>query len=43
MIIPNVIPLLEYDDSSLEVIAPNHDCRDLSLPEKSREFDSLVP
>ena len=34
MIIPNEIPLLEYDDSSLEVIAPNHDCRDLRLPEK---------
>ena len=34
MIIPNEIPLLEYDDSSLEVISPNHDCRDLRLPEK---------
>ena len=34
MIIPNEIPLLEYDDSSLEVIAPNHDCKDLRLPEK---------
>jgi len=34
MIIKNEIPILEYDDSSLEVIAPNHDCRDIKLPEK---------
>ena len=34
MIIKNEIPLLEYDDISPEVIAPDHDCRDLKLPGK---------
>ena len=34
MIIKNEIPILEYDDSSIEVIAPNHDMEDLKLPEK---------
>ncbi len=34
MILKNEIPLLEYDDSSLEVIPPNHDCENLHLPEK---------
>ena len=34
MIIKNEIPILEYDDSSMEVIAPNHDMEDLKLPEK---------
>ena len=34
MIARNEIPLLEYDDSSLEVIAPDHDCDGLRLPEK---------
>ena len=34
MIIKNEIPLLEYDGSSLEVITPDHDCKDLKLPEK---------
>ena len=34
MIIKNEIPILEYGDSSLEVIAPDHDCKDLKLPEK---------
>jgi|GEM_PF-6260071 len=34
MIIKNEIPILEYDDSSSEVITPNHDCEDLVLPEK---------
>ncbi|MCR5754036.1 MAG: nucleoside phosphorylase [Acetatifactor sp.] len=34
MIVKNEIPILEYDDSSLEVIAPNHDLGDIKLPEK---------
>ncbi|MCR5272151.1 MAG: nucleoside phosphorylase [Lachnospiraceae bacterium] len=34
MIIKNEIPILEYDDFSKEVIAPNHDSKDLVLPEK---------
>ena len=34
MIIKNEIPILEYDDASTEVIAPNHDCEELKLPEK---------
>ena len=34
MIIRNEFPLLEYDDSSVEVITPNHDCESLSLPDK---------
>lgn len=34
MIIKNEIPILEYDASSMEVIAPNHDMEDLKLPEK---------
>ncbi len=34
MIITNEIPILEYDTESAEVIAPEHDCPDLKLPEK---------
>lgn len=34
MIIKNEIPILEYDDASLEVIAPDHDFEDTKLPEK---------
>lgn len=34
MIIKNEIPILEYDNESKEVIAPNHDCENLKLPEK---------
>ncbi len=34
MIQKNEIPILEYDDSSPEVIAPDHDLKDLRLPEK---------
>lgn len=34
MIIKNEIPILEYDDSSAEVITPNHGCENLKLPEK---------
>ena len=34
MIIKKEIPIIEYDDSSEEVIAPDHDCRNLCLPEK---------
>lgn len=34
MIIKNDIPILEYDDNSAEVIAPDHDLQDLKLPEK---------
>lgn len=34
MIIKNPIPILEYDDKSLEVIAPNHTAPDLVLPKK---------
>ena len=34
MIIKNEIPILEYDDSSVEVIAPDHDLQELKLPEK---------
>ena len=41
MIIKNEIPLFEYDDGSVEVIAPNHDCKGLKLPEKCL-FASLI-
>ena len=34
MIIRNEIPILEYDDSSQEVIAPDHDWTAGRLPEK---------
>ena len=34
MIIRNEIPILEYDTESLEVITPDHDCKELKLPEK---------
>lgn len=34
MIIKNEIPILEYDDTSLEVISPDHDFEDTKLPEK---------
>ncbi|MBP3477396.1 MAG: hypothetical protein J6K48_13955 [Lachnospiraceae bacterium] len=34
MIIKNEIPILEYDDSSKEVIAPDHDLHEFKLPEK---------
>ncbi|MGN8774486.1 nucleoside phosphorylase [Candidatus Weimeria sp. HCP3S3_B5] len=34
MVIKNEIPILEYDDSSVEVIAPDQDVEDLKLPEK---------
>ena len=34
MILKNEMPILEYDDSSAEVIAPDHDCEGLKLPEK---------
>jgi uridine phosphorylase len=34
MIIKNEIPILEYDDNSLEVIAPDHELEDIRLPEK---------
>ena len=34
MIIKNEIPLLEYDDSSSEVISPDHDWTAEGLPEK---------
>ena len=34
MIIKNEIPVLEYDDCSIEVIRPNHGCEELRLPEK---------
>ena len=34
MIIKNDIPILEYDDSSLEVVAPSHDLEGVKLPEK---------
>jgi uridine phosphorylase len=34
MITKNEIPILEYDDSSAEVIAPDHDWEDLVLPKK---------
>ena len=34
MIIRNETPILEYDTSSPEVIAPDHDCEGLQLPEK---------
>ena len=34
MILKNWIPILEYDNSSEEVIKPDHDCEDLILPEK---------
>lgn len=35
MIVRNVIPRLEYDDKSPEVIAPDHDWIASRLPEKS--------
>ena len=34
MIIKNDTPILEYDDHSAEVIAPNHDWNNLTLPKK---------
>jgi hypothetical protein len=34
MITRNEIPILEYDDSSLEVIPPDHDWTAGKLPEK---------
>ena len=34
MIIKNEIPILECDTESHEVIEPDHDCKDLKLPEK---------
>lgn len=34
MILKNGIPILEYDNSSEEVIKPDHDCEYLNLPEK---------
>jgi hypothetical protein len=34
MIIKNEIPILEYDDSSSEVIPPDHDWTAGRLPEK---------
>ena len=34
MINKHEIPILEYDYSTVEVIAPNDDCEDLKLPEK---------
>ncbi len=34
MIIKNEIPILEYDDSSIEVIAPDHEWTADKLPEK---------
>nr|MCR5716363.1 nucleoside phosphorylase [Lachnospiraceae bacterium] len=34
MIQKNDCPLMEYDDRSMEVIVPNHDCKELKLPEK---------
>ncbi len=34
MIIKNEIPVLEYDDCSPEVIAPEHDLQGITLPEK---------
>ena len=34
MIHKNEIPVLEYDDTSAEVIKPNHGAEDLGLPEK---------
>ena len=34
MIIKNEIPILEYDDHSVEVITPNHDWPELQLPKK---------
>ncbi len=34
MIITNEFPVLEYDDFSEEVITPDHDSKDLKLPEK---------
>ena len=34
MIIKNEIPILEYDNSSPEVIKPNSGCEELKLPEK---------
>ena len=34
MIVRNEIPILEYDDKSLEVIAPDHDWTAGRLPEK---------
>ena len=34
MIIKNEIPILEYDDSSKEVIAPDHDWKAGKLPDR---------
>ena len=34
MIHKNEIPILEYDEASAEVIAPDHCCKELQLPEK---------
>ena len=34
MIIKNTLPLLEYDDSSKEVIPPDHDLEGITLPKK---------
>ena len=34
MITKNEIPILEYDNFSIEVIRPNHGREDLKLPEK---------
>ncbi len=34
MIIRNELPILEYDDTSKEVIAPDHEAQGLHLPEK---------
>jgi len=36
MIIKNEIPILEYDNFSIEVIKPNHGCEELKLPELCR-------
>ncbi len=42
MIIKNEIPILEYDDASQEVIAPDHEMEGTLLPEKCL-FAFLVP
>ena len=34
-IIKNEIPILEYDDSQLSVLMPNHDKLNLQLPKKA--------
>ena len=41
MIIKNEIPLLEYDDSSSEVIAPDHDWTAERLPEIEKKLLSV--